>query len=113
MADDQSNIIITPHRRSQMDPGQPLHKYRDAFCFECGSTDHEFKLLLCDMCDGAYHLLCARPMLFRVPNGPWYCTSCAHLSRPLKRSYKLKKCRARLQQLRLRAGMKKFKREHE
>ncbi|KAI3669011.1 hypothetical protein L6452_40230 [Arctium lappa] len=70
MANDQSNIVITLHRRHQMEPKQQLHKIRDAICLECGSIDNQ-RLLLCDMCDGGYHFSCVRPPLTCVPDGPW------------------------------------------
>ena len=37
------------------------------------------KLLLCDMCDDAWHTWCLHPMLWYVPNGDWFCPRCHHL----------------------------------
>lgn len=36
-------------------------------CHVCGEADEGDVLLLCDGCDNACHLGCARPMLRRVP----------------------------------------------
>jgi hypothetical protein len=33
-------------------------------------------MLLCDGCDGAYHLSCLRPKLASIPDGAWFCTDC-------------------------------------
>lgn len=34
--------------------------------------------LLCDECDGAYHLSCLDPPLTTVPENDWYCADCAN-----------------------------------
>ena len=33
-------------------------------------------MLLCDGCDGAYHLYCLTPPLDGVPEGDWFCEAC-------------------------------------
>ena len=33
-------------------------------------------MLLCDGCDGGYHLSCLRPKLASIPDGAWFCTDC-------------------------------------
>ena len=37
-----------------------------------------FKLILCDGCDDAYHLMCLNPVLSEIPEGDWYCPICEH-----------------------------------
>lgn len=51
--------------------------YNDAVCDQCGSGDRDHQLLLCDKCDKAYHMLCLRPIVVRVPIGPWFCRDCS------------------------------------
>ena len=34
--------------------------------------------VLCDRCDGSYHLSCLSPPLDYLPKGDWYCPSCVH-----------------------------------
>ncbi|OAY82413.1 Histone-lysine N-methyltransferase ATXR6 [Ananas comosus] len=51
-------------------------------CDECGSGDSPAELLLCDACDRGLHLFCLRPILARVPQGPWFCPSCSSLAKP-------------------------------
>lgn len=51
-------------------------------CEECGRGDKENEILLCDECDKGYHLDCLRPIMPRVPFGPWYCPSCSDHIRP-------------------------------
>jgi hypothetical protein len=36
--------------------------------------------LLCDNCNGGYHLLCPKPELIQVPVNIWYCSSCSPAS---------------------------------
>ncbi|OAY59541.1 histone-lysine N-methyltransferase ATXR6 [Manihot esculenta] len=56
--------------------------YDDACCNECGSGHSPAELLLCDKCDGGYHLFCLRPILVSVPKGSWFCPSCSNLKKP-------------------------------
>ncbi|KAG0485230.1 hypothetical protein HPP92_009028 [Vanilla planifolia] len=50
--------------------------YTDVLCQQCRSGELEDKIILCDRCDMGYHLYCLRPIVVRVPKGPWYCPSC-------------------------------------
>ena len=45
-------------------------------CEVCDSNDDPQHLMLCDMCDEAYHTYCLRPVLKRVPAGEWTCPRC-------------------------------------
>jgi hypothetical protein len=45
-------------------------------CVLCNSGAHPSRLILCDKCDGGYHLYCLRPKLTSVPKGKWFCPSC-------------------------------------
>ncbi|GJZ57601.1 probable histone-lysine N-methyltransferase ATXR5 [Tanacetum coccineum] len=60
----------------------------DYKCDECGSGDDQ--LLLCDKCDKAFHLTCHRPVVVRVPIGPWFCFSQSKIFD----FFKIKKCSA-------------------
>eukprot|EP00742_Colponemidia_sp_Colp-10_P003744 GILJ01003984.1.p1 GENE.GILJ01003984.1~~GILJ01003984.1.p1 ORF type:complete len:262 (-),score=24.38 GILJ01003984.1:383-1168(-) len=46
-------------------------------CEICGSDEQEHLLLLCDKCDKMHHTFCLLPPLERVPDGNWYCPTCA------------------------------------
>lgn len=48
----------------------------DQKCEICLSDDDPKSILLCDACDGGYHLYCLRPKLSVVPKGEWLCTRC-------------------------------------
>jgi hypothetical protein len=52
-------------------------------CFECGSGDDDAYLLLCERCNAGCHLACAKPKLYEVPMGDWYCHMCASQQTPL------------------------------
>ncbi|GFY87546.1 similar to TRITHORAX-RELATED PROTEIN 5 [Actinidia rufa] len=45
--------------------------YSRAVCKRCGSGDRDEELLLCDRCDGGFHMLCLRPIVVRIPIGSW------------------------------------------
>lgn len=38
-------------------------------CMACGGMDNPKKALLCDGCDGCYHMYCLNPPLKRAPRG--------------------------------------------
>jgi PHD-finger len=45
-------------------------------CKVCLRADDADQMLLCDNCNGGYHLFCLRPELTQVPEGLWFCPSC-------------------------------------
>ena len=47
----------------------------------CGVAD-ERDALLCDGCDGAFHMGCLKPPRKRVPAGDWFCKPCAAERKP-------------------------------
>lgn len=48
----------------------------DKACEVCGSPSMADPMLLCDGCDGGYHIHCLTPPLDRVPEGDWFCDAC-------------------------------------
>ena len=45
-------------------------------CLICGDNDNPEETLLCDHCDGAFHMACLNPPLTQVPATNWYCDKC-------------------------------------
>ncbi|CAM9422466.1 unnamed protein product [Chrysoparadoxa australica] len=45
-------------------------------CKACHGKQDPDSVLLCDGCDGEYHMYCLRPPLASVPRGEWYCSEC-------------------------------------
>ncbi|XP_073018470.1 probable Histone-lysine N-methyltransferase ATXR5 [Primulina eburnea] len=59
--------------------------YGRVACEQCGSGERDDELMLCDRCDRGYHMLCLRPIVARIPIGPWFCPACSDdNNRPLK-----------------------------
>ncbi|KAL7142035.1 hypothetical protein ABFS83_08G095400 [Erythranthe nasuta] len=59
--------------------------YSRVACEQCGSGELADELLLCDRCDRGFHMLCVRPIVARVPIGPWFCPACSdNKIRPIK-----------------------------
>ncbi|XP_051127443.1 probable Histone-lysine N-methyltransferase ATXR5 [Andrographis paniculata] len=52
--------------------------YERVACEQCGSGERDEELVLCDRCDRGYHIGCVRPIVARIPIGPWFCPSCAN-----------------------------------
>ncbi|GMH08871.1 hypothetical protein Nepgr_010711 [Nepenthes gracilis] len=65
-------------RRTQAPKPQLQNSSTDYVCEECGSGGNAAELLLCDKCDGGYHLYCLRPILPAVPKGYWFCPECSN-----------------------------------
>ncbi|XP_047324141.1 histone-lysine N-methyltransferase ATXR6 [Impatiens glandulifera] len=63
----------------------PEKDFSDTCCEKCDSGEFADQLLLCDNCDGGFHLFCLRPILVSVPKDSWFCPSC---SRQKKDNYK-------------------------
>ncbi|KAL6778366.1 hypothetical protein ACKKBG_A17925 [Auxenochlorella protothecoides x Auxenochlorella symbiontica] len=59
------------------DPAADSGSEAGEFCAVCGSSQEGDVLLLCDACDAACHLACARPRLQAVPSGDWFCGECS------------------------------------
>lgn len=45
-------------------------------CEVCHMSDREESMLLCDSCNGGYHMECLEPPLTEIPAGSWYCDNC-------------------------------------
>ncbi|KAJ1260237.1 hypothetical protein BS78_10G216600 [Paspalum vaginatum] len=45
-------------------------------CMKCRFMENPSKMLICDCCDGAFHLSCCIPHVKKVPEGEWYCLAC-------------------------------------
>ncbi|XP_052008619.1 tyrosine-protein kinase BAZ1B-like isoform X1 [Xyrauchen texanus] len=48
----------------------------NARCKVCRKKGDTAKLILCDECNQAFHLLCLRPALYQIPSGEWRCPAC-------------------------------------
>ena len=65
-----------PQQPEDAKSSQPQPKPEDSeACKLCGCAD-ERDALLCDGCDGAFHMSCLRPKLRKVPSGDWFCKEC-------------------------------------
>lgn len=64
---------------------------QESACIKCSKVKSKQILILCDGCDGAYHIACLKPPLLEIPDGDWYCEICTHeqLINYLKQKMKL------------------------
>jgi hypothetical protein len=46
-------------------------------CQVCQRTDDANQMLLCDNCNGGYHLFCLKPKLIQILTKNWHCSSCS------------------------------------
>ncbi|KAL6012019.1 hypothetical protein ACLOJK_002490, partial [Asimina triloba] len=45
-------------------------------CKVCCSLDNTLNMLVCDLCEEAFHMSCFNPRIKRIPIDEWYCKSC-------------------------------------
>jgi hypothetical protein len=45
-------------------------------CRICGSDNKHDEMLLCETCDGEFHMRCLDPPLKKIPKNEWYCRGC-------------------------------------
>ncbi len=48
----------------------------DVWCLVCSSLGDEARMLLCDLCEGPYHMGCLPIPLVAIPEGDWFCPVC-------------------------------------
>jgi hypothetical protein len=53
----------------------------ESSCRVCGSGSDPESILLCDVCDGEFHMDCLNPALSSIPAGSWVCPECRNNKR--------------------------------
>ncbi|CAG9536803.1 unnamed protein product [Cercopithifilaria johnstoni] len=48
----------------------------ETLCVKCSKSSNPEVLLLCDLCDEAWHTWCLHPILWYVPDDDWFCPNC-------------------------------------
>ncbi|VAI92607.1 unnamed protein product [Triticum turgidum subsp. durum] len=46
-------------------------------CKSCGSFEDPCRMLICDRCEEAFHLLCCHRRIKKIPDNDWYCLDCS------------------------------------
>lgn len=46
-------------------------------CKVCERSTLTLKMLICDLCEEAFHMSCCSPTVKKVPNGDWFCHFCS------------------------------------
>ncbi|CAM0908959.1 unnamed protein product [Alopecurus aequalis] len=46
-------------------------------CERCGSLEDPCRMLICDCCEGAFHLHCCHRRIKKIPDKEWYCLDCS------------------------------------
>ncbi|KAJ1915143.1 hypothetical protein H4219_004476 [Mycoemilia scoparia] len=60
-------------KKCQKDPNRSC---KTCGCKVCGGKDEEDKTLVCEECNGYYHMACLNPPLTKVPEDAWFCELC-------------------------------------
>ncbi|XP_076931528.1 uncharacterized protein LOC143596704 [Bidens hawaiensis] len=59
----------------------PMDSNNDVWCFKackvCDQLAITLKMLICDLCEDAFHMSCCNPVVKKVPAGGWFCGSCS------------------------------------
>ncbi|XP_009597715.1 probable Histone-lysine N-methyltransferase ATXR5 [Nicotiana tomentosiformis] len=84
--------IMRVAKRVQLPPDDDSEDDGEAdLCEQCGSGERPEELLLCDKCNKGFHMLCLRPIVVRVPIGPWHCPYCSGDQNRIIKSFSQKK----------------------
>jgi hypothetical protein len=54
-------------------PAADMDKTFGTGCLVCGKHENEHQILLCEICDGEYHMYCLNPPLTQIPSEEWLC----------------------------------------
>ncbi|XP_071680763.1 uncharacterized protein [Lolium perenne] len=54
-------------------------------CKSCGSLEDPCRMLICDCCEGAFHLHCCHRRIKKIPDKEWYCLDCSRKKHKRKR----------------------------
>ncbi|XP_014757597.1 uncharacterized protein LOC100831907 isoform X3 [Brachypodium distachyon] len=46
-------------------------------CKRCGSLEDPCQMLICDCCEGAFHLQCCQRRIKKIPDKEWFCLDCS------------------------------------
>nr|CAD1827634.1 unnamed protein product [Ananas comosus var. bracteatus] len=46
-------------------------------CKTCGHSENPLKMLICDLCEEAFHVTCCSPRVKKLRNVEWYCQPCS------------------------------------
>jgi hypothetical protein len=57
-------------------------------CMGCKSLGNPLKMLICDCCEGGFHLSCCKPCVRKIPKKKWCCQICSRM-RPKRQRNKL------------------------
>eukprot|EP00644_Phytophthora_capsici_P009143 jgi/Phyca11/532615/estExt2_fgenesh1_pg.C_PHYCAscaffold_60161 len=72
--------VVHEHQEEEEDVEQPMdvemEEEEQTACEICKSSHRESEIVLCDDCNGEYHIFCLKPPLPNVPEGTWYCPNC-------------------------------------
>lgn len=63
---------VAPNANREMVGNNTIYDDAIQGCQICHRADNEDKILLCDSCDGEYHMFCLDPPLTKVPKGDWF-----------------------------------------
>eukprot|EP00004_Rigifila_ramosa_P003214 TRINITY_DN13393_c0_g1_i1.p1 TRINITY_DN13393_c0_g1~~TRINITY_DN13393_c0_g1_i1.p1 ORF type:complete len:1369 (+),score=194.23 TRINITY_DN13393_c0_g1_i1:519-4109(+) len=74
----RSSAFIRKPLRRVLVPDSPDHRPEMTLdlCEVCRKSDHDEVLLLCELCNRAWHTFCLTPRLSKVPPGQWHCPVC-------------------------------------
>ncbi|KAF9613322.1 hypothetical protein IFM89_006832 [Coptis chinensis] len=56
--------------------GVKADKHCSQLCKSCGQSENPVNMLICDNCEGAFHVSCCNPKIKKIPIQEWYCHPC-------------------------------------
>ena len=75
-----SSVSDAPQRsrssRGSSQKPQEKEQEEEEGCVVCKQDNDHANLMLCEACNGEYHIYCLNPPLEAVPEGDWFCPKC-------------------------------------
>jgi hypothetical protein len=78
--------------RATIDESEEDFSREHLACEVCRSHLDDDRMLICDGCDKLCHLYCLIPALKKVPEGDWFCKSCAEYSTDVTSDVEIEGC---------------------
>jgi ribosomal protein L37AE/L43A len=86
-ANDDSDMEGSQEEEEDEEQPAPERIHIDG-CRICFSAEDEAETLICDECEGSFHMYCLRPRVRTVPAGDWYCPECRQTQAIAKKQVK-------------------------
>lgn len=84
-------VLPTETRDSAEDVGTSSGGSCSRSCKICGHSENTLNMLICDLCEEAFHMSCFNPRMKNIPTDEWFCHSCLKKKRKIPKEIAARK----------------------